>query len=542
MAIVEHSQLGKYRIIRELGRGGFATVYEAEDTQLTRRVALKILHPALMTDPKLVRLFTIDARTAASFDHPHIATIYEYGQEQSRLFIAQQFLSGGTLAERIATRGPLPFTEVVRITAEIASALDEAHARGLIHRDVKPANILFNVRDQAVLTDFGLVRTMEQSVIARSNAGGMVGTPAYLAPEIWEGQPGGPATDIYALGCVLFEMLTGHMLFDGPTAPAVMNAHFRPRRFPDTWPDGVPDGVLTVLVQALNLQAKERFTSAGAVAKALLALSTNEASDIRFAQPPISEPRSQTTTSSRVDNAGATNARKPFLPRQAEAMPRQAETTQPAASTLRRNNRTLLEANSYWQFLALWTLAAVVACGVGVPALFELVTAPYRPPEFTELHVSLIFGVAFGVVIGVLQWLSLRGRSLVGKRWIVVTCMGYALGAFLTLGWISYLGDILVGQGGNIFLAYFLILLPMGFVTGTSQWVVLRQHSVRAIWWIPATMLVLCVSSSVSLGIATAIINMSGSNVLDFAFVGVVGGLIYGICTAVALIWLDRSG
>lgn len=212
--------LGKYRISRQLGRGGFATVFEADDTHLRPRVALKVLHPALMADPEFVQRFEADARAAAGLDHPNIATIYELGQEHGRLFIAQQLLPGGTLQAHIAAQGALPFADVVRVTGEIAEALDTAHAAGMVHRDVKPANILFNARGQAVLTDFGLVRAIEQSVIARSSAGGMVGTPAYLAPEIWEGQPGGPAVDIYALGCVVFEMLTGKVCFAGSTPPA----------------------------------------------------------------------------------------------------------------------------------------------------------------------------------------------------------------------------------------------------------------------------------------------------------------------------------
>lgn len=268
----EELRLGRYRILGELGRGSFATVFRAEDTPLGRQVALKVLHPALMADPEFVQRFQADARAAAALEHPHIATIYELGQAEGRLFIAMQLLPGGNLGERIATRGPLPYAEAVRIASATGAALDAAHSAGMIHRDVKPANIVFDSRDQAVLTDFGLVRAIEQSVMARSSAGGIVGTPAYLAPEVWEGQPAGPVVDIYALGCVVFEMLTGQVLFEASTAPAVMRAHYAPRRFPERWPDGVPPGVHKILEKALAPDPRARFASAGDFARALAAL------------------------------------------------------------------------------------------------------------------------------------------------------------------------------------------------------------------------------------------------------------------------------
>lgn len=153
-----------------------------------------------------------------------------------------------------------------------------------MHRDVKPANILFNARGQAVLTDFGLVRAIEESVVARTRAGGVDGTPAYMAPEIWDDAPGGPAVDIYALGCVVFEMLTGNVLFSGNTLSAVMKAHFSPRRFPERWPAGVPAEIGRVLAKALDQDPTARFTNAGALAEALRALQ-------EVKQPPPTPPQ-----------------------------------------------------------------------------------------------------------------------------------------------------------------------------------------------------------------------------------------------------------
>jgi len=268
----QERQFGKYTIQGELGRGGFAMVYKAHDTVLRRDVALKLLHPPLLTDPAFVTRFENDARATAQLDHPRIATIYELGHHDGRLFMAIQLLLAGSLADRIKTHGRLTFPEAVRVVEDIAQALDYAHAAGFVHRDVKPSNILFNRRGDAILTDFGLVKAAENSVIARTTMGGLIGTPAYMAPEIWEGNSDGPGADIYALGCVLFEMLSGELLFTGATPPAVMLKHFQPHRYPDHWPDDTPAAIEAVLERALARVPAARYASAGALAADLRAL------------------------------------------------------------------------------------------------------------------------------------------------------------------------------------------------------------------------------------------------------------------------------
>jgi tRNA A-37 threonylcarbamoyl transferase component Bud32 len=267
----EH-QFGKYILQGELGRGGFATVYKAHDTVLRRDVALKLLHPQLLTDPAFVTRFENDARATAQLDHPRIATIYELGHHDGRMFMAIQLLSGGSLADRIKTQGRLTFSEAARVVDDIAQALDYAHAAGFTHRDVKPSNILLNRRGDAILTDFGLVKAAESSVIARTTMGGLIGTPAYIAPEIWEGLSEGAGADVYALGCVLFEILTGELLFTGTTPPAVMLKHFQPHRYPDHWPDDTPAAIEAVLERALARDPAARYASAGALAADLRAM------------------------------------------------------------------------------------------------------------------------------------------------------------------------------------------------------------------------------------------------------------------------------
>lgn len=276
-------ELGKYTIVETLGRGGFATVFRAHDTVLKRDIALKIMHPALMADRTFVTRFENDARAAAQLEHPNIVTIYELGQLESRLYIAMQYLAHGTLHDRIEGSGQLSLDECVRIVSEVAGALDHAHERGFVHRDVKPTNILFNGQDVAILSDFGLVTVAEKSIVALSTAGGVIGTPAYIPPEVWEGKESSPATDVYALGCVIFEMLMGEELFKGDTSPATMMSHFQPRQYPDEWPAGVPARVEGVLERALAQNPADRFQRAGDLAEALTALS-DEAGDPLFEQ------------------------------------------------------------------------------------------------------------------------------------------------------------------------------------------------------------------------------------------------------------------
>ncbi|MFZ1465572.1 MAG: serine/threonine-protein kinase, partial [Anaerolineae bacterium] len=260
----ETSRFGKYVILGELGHGGFATVYRARDASLKREVALKVLHPQLMVDPLFVTRFENDARAAGQLEHPHIVVIYDLGHLEGAEYIAMQLLAGGSLTARLRDQGRFTLAQTLRIVEQVAGALDYAHDRGFVHRDIKPSNILFNSRDEAVVADFGLVKAVETSIIARSSAGGVIGTPSYIAPEVWEGKEAGPATDIYALGCVIYELLTGQVLFAGDTSPAIMRAHFLPPRFPAAWPEGTPPDVQAILAKALAADPAARYTRAGA--------------------------------------------------------------------------------------------------------------------------------------------------------------------------------------------------------------------------------------------------------------------------------------
>ena len=250
--------ISRYRIESPLGSGAFADVYKAVDTVLDRTVALKVLKPMLAADSEAFARFTREAQVAATLFHPHIATVLDMGEAEGRYFIAMRYIDGQSLDKVLAERGPLPWEAALRITGQIASALQFAHEKGLVHRDVKPQNIIISASEGAVLTDFGLVKALNSSGMSSTTS--MIGTPAYIAPETWEGQEASPATDQYALACVVTEMLTGKVLFGGTTPPAVMAKHLKPPEWPP-WPAGVPAGSATVLGKALARDPKDRYSS-----------------------------------------------------------------------------------------------------------------------------------------------------------------------------------------------------------------------------------------------------------------------------------------
>jgi tetratricopeptide (TPR) repeat protein len=267
----EVSKIGRYIILGRIGSGGFATVYRVRDSNLDREVALKVMRPLLLSDPNFVARFEQEARVVANLDHPNIVPIYDYGDIEDRLCLVMKLLPGGSLADLLEA-GALPWQQVVSLAAQVASALDYAHERGLVHRDIKPENVLLDEKGNAVLADFGLVRALESGRLTTSLSGGVLGTPAYVAPEVWNGDAGTRSTDVYGLACLVYEMITGAQLFDAPTPPATMTLHFRPPQFPPQWPEDTPPGIERVLRQALAHDPEERYPSAGAFAAALAEL------------------------------------------------------------------------------------------------------------------------------------------------------------------------------------------------------------------------------------------------------------------------------
>ena len=260
-------QLGKYKIITPLGEGATAFVYHARDTQLKRDVALKVLKPALVADGIVFERFMYEAQAAANLFHPHIATVFDMGESDGRYYIAMQYISGKSL-DKILEDRHLSWEEAQKLASQIGDALDFAHSKDFIHRDIKPSNIILDLDGNFWLTDFGLTKAMMSTGLT-SHTGAVLGTPAYIAPEIWQGQAAQSATDQYALACVVFEALTGKILFSGDTPPATMKRHFDPLDLPPSWPEDVPDGINAVLDKALTKEPEERYASARELVAAL---------------------------------------------------------------------------------------------------------------------------------------------------------------------------------------------------------------------------------------------------------------------------------
>ncbi len=273
--IQDTPQLGKYKILNELGKGGFATVYRALDTTLDRDVALKVLDPLLVRDETWVTRFHREAKAVARLKHPHIVTIYEIGEAEDRLFIAMELIEGPSLKERIAERGRLSWDETLEIVTQVADALDYAHVKSIIHRDLKPGNILLDPHAGAVLTDFGFAKLVGESSMSTSVSGGIVGAPQYIAPEVWQDKDPGVQADLYALGCIVYEMLVGEVLFSGKTPAAVMTKHLMDGpQFLAEWPESVPAGVEKVLQKATAWGPLERHENAGELVAVLKTKST----------------------------------------------------------------------------------------------------------------------------------------------------------------------------------------------------------------------------------------------------------------------------
>ena len=215
----------RYAIEREVGRGGMATVYEAEDRKHARKVAIKVLRPDLSASLGVER-FQREISIAARLSHPHIVPLLDSGEADGLLFYVSQFVSGGSLRDRLRREGRLPVTDAIRIAQDVASALDFAHRNGIVHRDVKPENILF-LDGHAVLTDFGIARACRATTPDTiTDAGIAVGTPEYMSPEQASGEQDLlTASDTYSLACVTFEMLAGEPPFTGGGARATMARH-----------------------------------------------------------------------------------------------------------------------------------------------------------------------------------------------------------------------------------------------------------------------------------------------------------------------------
>jgi serine/threonine protein kinase/Tfp pilus assembly protein PilF len=248
---------GKYRIDEEIGAGGMGIVYKAEDLKLKRSVALKFLPPHLMDSPDLKERFLIEAQAAAALNHPNICVIHEVGEDEARPYIAMEFVEGETLKDKLR-KGPLGASDALAIASQVAAGLAEAHGKGIIHRDIKSANIMVTAKGQAKVMDFGLAKLQGGSSLTRSQT--TLGTVAYMSPEQARGGDLDARTDIWSLGVVLYEALAGKLPFRGDHDQAVIYSilHHEPEPLKRTRPDA-PPGLEEIVVQALAKKPGDRY-------------------------------------------------------------------------------------------------------------------------------------------------------------------------------------------------------------------------------------------------------------------------------------------
>ncbi len=279
--------LGRYHVMEPLGQGGMASVYKAFDTSLERNVAVKIIR----TDKKegteqneFLKRFQREAKALAQLDHPYILKVLDYGEQEGVPYLVMPFVQGGTLKEKMGR--PMPYREAAALLAPIAQALNYAHQRKIIHRDVKPANILIGESNTPLLSDFGIAKIIESGESTQLTATGVgIGTPDYMAPEQWLGKADA-RTDIYSLGVVFFQMVTGRLPFSADTPAAVLIKHMQdPLPRPKSFVENLPDAVEQVLFKALAKEPENRFQDMGAFAEALGKLALGETTGLPAVTP-----------------------------------------------------------------------------------------------------------------------------------------------------------------------------------------------------------------------------------------------------------------
>ena len=260
----------RYELGQTLGAGGMARVVQAHDRVLDREVAVKLLRSDIASDPLVRERFLGEARTAVRFTHPNAVTVYDAGQDGRQPWIAMELIAGQDLSERLATSGRLEEVEAVAVADAVLAALEAAHRNGMVHRDVKPGNIMLLDDGGVKLADFGIAKSVQDATAGLTQTGQIIGTAKYLSPEQVDGKPAAPASDVYALGCVLYEMLTGEAPYVADTAIAIALAHTRDPvpDVRDARPDVSP-AVAAAVSRAMAKNPAERFADAGDMRRAL---------------------------------------------------------------------------------------------------------------------------------------------------------------------------------------------------------------------------------------------------------------------------------
>ncbi len=291
MASLIGKEIGKYRITERIGRGGMADVYRGIHTHLDRPVAVKVLHGHLMEGGDFIERFKREAKAVANLRHPNIVQVHDFDIQGDLIFMVMEYIDGTNLQQKLVeldkTGERLPITQIASIVSDIAAALDYAHSQGMLHRDVKPSNIMLDAEGKAYLTDFGIAKIVGDNKLTAT--GTLIGTPAYMSPEQGRGEELTEESDIYSLGVVAFEMLTGHVPYDAKTPIGIVHKQIsEPVPRITELVDGVPVSAQEVIDRALAKTPEGRFSSADELTGALrLALEALEATEDVLVQPTI---------------------------------------------------------------------------------------------------------------------------------------------------------------------------------------------------------------------------------------------------------------
>ncbi len=322
-------RIGRYKVKSVLGQGGMATVYHAYDPNFERDVAIKVLTVTLQSDAQFRARFDREAKTIAQLEHPAIVPVYDFGEQDGQPYIVMRYMSGGTLADRLKN-GALTLEETSQIIARLAPALDAAHARGIVHRDIKPGNILFDKYDNAFLSDFGIARLAQQESLTLANAN-LLGTPAYMSPEQVQGDAEiDGRSDVYSLGVVLYQMLTGQQPYRADTPVKIMLMHIN-SPVPDLAAAGarLPETCQLIINRSLAKNPQDRYQTCGELAQDL--------QSVLRGQGIAHQPSAQASDATIV---GGQTVFRPLPPNSTvvSASPHNAQAAQPGGSSILRTS------------------------------------------------------------------------------------------------------------------------------------------------------------------------------------------------------------